>query len=222
MQARFHDQLRRHPRAVGIAVVGGAVVLLAFAVGLAIAAFRAGLSTGEASLVPSASAIPSASSTSEVSPSSRPPGPTAAVIPYTADDALLQVSVAGLRMRATSSTGADILRSLDRGEVVRVMSGPVEADGYEWYEVIDLDSGSGWVAIGSGGEQWLEAVPAEPATSELLLRFRRDGGVSPRSESDIPVWPPDLTLTADGARPPRVVRQRCPSAQSIRLSPSAA
>lgn len=90
------------------------------------------------------------------------------------------------------------MRSLDRGEVVRVVSGPVDAEGYAWYEVVDLDSESGWVAMGDGSASWLEAVPSDPATSPLLLRFRRDGAVTPRMFSDMPVFPPDLTLTADG------------------------
>lgn len=196
MQARLRDQLRRHPRAVGAGVVGGAVVLLAVAIGLAIAVFRGPLSTGDASALPSASAIPSASSTSEPSPSSTPPEPSASVIPYAADDPLLQVSVDGLRMRATAGTSADIVRSLDSGEVVRVMSGPVDADGFVWHEVVDLDSRIGWVAMGSGGQPWLEAVPAEPATSPLLLRVERACDVV---ELDMFDWrPADVTLSADG------------------------
>jgi len=188
MQERLRDQLSRHPRLVAVGVVGGALVLLVVAVGLAIGVFGP-QPTGEASPVPSASVSPSAS------PSSTSPEPSATP---SADDLLLQVSVGGLRLRATADTSADIVRSLDRGEVVRVMSGPVNADGYAWYEVVDLDSRSGWVAMGDGGAPWLEAVPTDPATSELLLRFQRDGAVTPRMFSDIPVFPPDLTLTADG------------------------
>ena len=118
-------------------------------------------------------------------------------------------------MRATASTSADIVRTLDRGEVVRVMSGPVEAAGYTWYEVVDLDSERGWVATGDGGPPWLEAVPVEPTTSELLVRFQRDCDVTPRSMSGGIVFPPDLTLTADGrvvlGWTSPVVRQLSPS-----------
>jgi hypothetical protein len=209
MQSLLRDQLSRHPRAVAAGTVGGAVVLLAVAVGLAIAVFGA-RPTAEASPVPSASAGSSASPTSDTSPSPASTGPSSS-----ADDLLFQVSVDGLRIRATASTSADIVRSLDRGEVVRAMSGPVEADGYAWYEVVDLDSRSGWVAIGDGTAPWLEAVPADPAQSDLLLRFQRDGAVTPRMFSDIPVFPPDLTLTADGrvvlGWTSNVVRQLSPS-----------
>jgi hypothetical protein len=134
---------------------------------------------------------------SESPATSAPPQPSAS-----ASDApgarLLQVTVDGLRMRAAASISADVIRTFDLDEVVRVVSGPKEADGYAWYEVVDLDSRSGWVAMGDGGVPWLEPVPPDPATSQLLLRFRRDGAVTPRSLSDIPVWPPDLSLTADG------------------------
>lgn len=200
MQPRLLDQLRQHPRAVTAAVAGGAVVLLAVAIGLGIAVFRGAVSTGDASAVPSASATMSASTTSDASPSSTPLEPSASAIPYAADDPLLQVTVNGLRMRTSPSTSAEIVRSLDRGEVVRLRGGaPVDADGYAWHEVIDLDSRIGWVAMGSGvGGPWLQAVPAHPTTSPLLLRFQRDCDVSPREEAGFPVWPPDLTLTADG------------------------
>ena len=47
MQTGLRDALRRHPRAVGVGVVGGAVVLPAVAVGLAIAVIRAPQATGD-------------------------------------------------------------------------------------------------------------------------------------------------------------------------------
>ncbi len=195
MQARLRDQLDRHPRAVTAGVIGGALVLVVLAVGLAFAVFSGAPPTADVSPVPSASVSPSASSSVEASPAFTPAESGA---PSFAGDALLQVSVDGLRMRTTASTSADIVRTLDRGEVVRVISGPVEADSYAWYEVIDLDSRSGWVATGDGADPWLDTVPADPATSELLLRFQRDCAVTPRGNSTNPVFPPDLTLTADG------------------------
>jgi hypothetical protein len=211
MQARLRDQLRRHPHALTAIVAGGAVVLLAVAVGLAIAVFRGALPTGDASAVPSASAGPSLSSTSEASPSATPPEPTASLIPYAADDPLLQVSVDGLRIRAMASTSADIVRRLDRGEVVRVMSGPVDADGYVWHEVVDLDSRIGWVAMGGGAQPWLAEVPADPATSPLLLRVER---ACDAVDLDAFNWrPADVTLSADGrfVLVSGVVRQLSPS-----------
>jgi hypothetical protein len=151
---------------------------------------------------------------SESAAPSAPPQPSASASDP-AGARLMQVTVDRLRMRTAASTSADIVRTFDLGEVVRVVSGPIEADGYAWYEIEDLDSRTGWAAMGSGGEQWLGAVPTAPATSELLLRYQRDGAVTPRSLSNFPVWPPDLTLTADGrvflGWTSTVVRQLSPS-----------
>jgi hypothetical protein len=174
-----------------------ATVLLALVAGTVVATVLLNGRTPQPG-VGEATPSPTATLTATVEPPASGPSATSSLVPYLAEDVLLQVSVEGLRMRATASNGADVVRTLDYGEVVRVMSGPVEADGYAWYEVLDLDSRSGWVAMGGGGEPWLEVVPRDAATSELLLRFQRDGDVTPREQGGIPVWPPDLTLTADG------------------------
>jgi hypothetical protein len=197
MTARLRDALKRHPRAVGAWIAGGAVILLAVAVGLGIAVLRAPQATGDASAVPGASASHSSSSTSEASPSSSLAEPSASSIPYAAGDPLMQVNVNGLRMRASPSTSADILRSLDRGEVVRLRGGaPVDADGYAWHEVVDLDSRIGWVAMGDGAQPWLTTVPSDPATSPLLLRVER---ACHAVDLDMFTWrPADVTLSADG------------------------
>lgn len=212
MTVRLRDALKRHPRAVGASVAGGAVVLLAVAVGLAIAVVRAPQATGEVSAAPSVSAIQSASPTSKASPNSTPLQPTASFIPYAAGDPLFQVSVDGLRMRASPSTSAEIVRTLDRGEVVRLRGGgPVDADGYAWHEVVDLDSQIGYVAMGGGAQPWLAAVPSDPATSPLLLRLER---ACDALELDMFDWrPPDVTLSADGrfVLISGVVRQLSPS-----------
>lgn len=140
---------------------------------------------------PPASSV-DASASSETS---TPPQPSASLIPASADDHLLQVAVDELRMRATASTTADIVRTLDLGEVVRVKSGPVEADGYAWSAVVDLDSRTGWVAMGGGAQPWLMAVPSDPATSPLLLRLER---ACDAVELDTFDWrPADVTLSGD-------------------------
>ena len=68
----------------------------------------------------------------------------------------VRVTVDGLRLRAAPGTDADIIRGLGRGEILRVVSGPVEASGYDWYEVTDADDRPGWVAMGGGDQPWLE------------------------------------------------------------------
>ena len=54
----MRDQLNRHPRAVAAGVIGGALILLVVAAGLAIAVFTGAQPVGEASPIPSASVSP--------------------------------------------------------------------------------------------------------------------------------------------------------------------
>lgn len=140
---------------------------------------------------------PTGAATTSANPSASEPGPAVSVIPYPAGAQLLQVTVPTLRMRAAATTTADVVRSFDLGEVVRVVSGPVEADGYSWYEVIDLDSHVGWAAMGGGSAPWLDTVPPDPATSTLLLSLERTCEAGIR-DIGIPVVPADVAVMADG------------------------
>lgn len=57
------------------------------------------------------------------------------------------VVVDGVNMREEGTVEAEIVRELADGEVLEIQSGPVEADDYEWYEVIVEETGEvGWVA----------------------------------------------------------------------------
>ena len=47
-----------------------------------------------------------------------------------------------------------------------VVDGPVSADGYDWYEVMEEGDLFGWVARGKDGQDWIE--PAEPRCSDDL------------------------------------------------------
>jgi hypothetical protein len=180
------DRQRRAATWIVLGVVAAlAVVATVLAIGLLSRVPPAGGPTATASSRASESPAPSA-----------PPQPTASASDA-ADDRLMQVTVDALRMRAAASTSAGVIRTFDLGEVVRVVSGPLEADGYAWYEVEDLDSRSGWAALGSVAEPWLEAVPPNPATSDLLLRLEFRCDAHPR-DVGIPVIPADLTVTADG------------------------
>jgi len=200
------DRQRRAATWLVVGVVAAlAVVATVLAIGLLSKAPPESGPTATSSSVASESSAPSA-----------PPQPSASAS-VAAAPRLLQVTVDTLRMRAAASTSADVIRTFDLGEIVRVVSGPIEADGYAWYEVEDLDSRSGWAAMGGHAEPWLEAVPPNPATSELLLRYQRDCDASPRTLGASPVWPPDLSLTADGRvvmwnfSSPLVIRQLSPS-----------
>ena len=85
-----------------------------------------------------------------------------------ARDSIVAVVVDGLRVRGLPSTSDDSVkfeRLLMRGDLLLIVDGPVEADGYEWYLVQSLQGGQessgpfGWVAAASrGGETWIDDV----------------------------------------------------------------
>jgi hypothetical protein len=89
------------------------------------------------------------------------------------------------------------MQTLDRGAVLRVSSGPADADGYAWYELVDLDNVQGWVAAGRDAEPWLQAVPVQAPMKDVLLRFERGCEITPRSYASTDL-PADVTVTADG------------------------
>jgi len=171
-------------------IVIGVVAVLAVVATLLAVGLLSNLPTGTGSTATASSRA------SESAAPSAPPQPSASASDP-AGDLMMQVTVERLRMRTAASTSAEVIRTFDLGEVVRVVSGPIEASGYAWYEVEDLDSRDGWAAMGGGGEPWLEAVPSDLASSELLVRFERSCDAHPRMLDENP-WPPDLTLTADG------------------------
>jgi hypothetical protein len=61
----------------------------------------------------------------------------------------------GLNMRQTPSTGGTIVTYLAGGQVVDVIAGPSEADGYIWWQLDDRSGNQGWTAEGDGETDWL-------------------------------------------------------------------
>jgi hypothetical protein len=118
---------------------------------------------------------------------------------FTVDD-IVQVTVDGLRMRGSADAQAPVVAALENGEVVRVVAGPATAGGYDWYEVIDLDSRRGWVASGDDAGAWLSSVGADPGNGEVLLAFDYWCEMNP------PIHQPALRLMDDG----RIVVARHP------------
>jgi len=102
---------------------------------------------------------------------SQAPSPSTVEEPAVAAD-IVQVVSDGLQMRSEPGTQAVVVGGLERGALARVESGPVEADGFAWYEVVDLDSTRGWVASGDGEDPWLATVADQPGGS-ALLRFEQ-------------------------------------------------
>lgn len=74
----------------------------------------------------------------------------------------------GLNMRATPGTGGAIVTYLSGSQVVDVIDGPSEADGYTWWKVDDRNGNQGWIAQGDDESEWLsprlgEAQPVNRA-----------------------------------------------------------
>ena len=62
---------------------------------------------------------------------------------FTAGDAII-VNTDALNMRSDASASADVVSTLAEGTSASVVDGPVDADGYSWYQ-IDVDGTTGWV-----------------------------------------------------------------------------
>ena len=114
---------------------------------------------------------PSTDQAAVIVPSSSPV-PTAATPGSFAEGAFVDVAVTGLRFRTAptvdNAKSAKLEPLLGVGTHLKVLNGPVQADGYAWYEVQALDlPHHGWVAAADhDGEPWiLNAAGADPTPS---------------------------------------------------------
>jgi hypothetical protein len=119
---------------------------------------------------PSVSVAPAAATptTSAAAPSTTPAG-EATPAPSFAPLSLAVIAVSGLRVRTAPSTSAAEVSGIHPvlGEPVLVVSGPVEAQGYRWYEVGFAQDPSnpaaavpvGWIAAGTPTNPWLKPDP---------------------------------------------------------------
>lgn len=88
------------------------------------------------------------------------PAPTATPLPGLGQDALIVgTDGRGLNGRSGPSLAADIKASFVEGSAVRLLEGPVEADGYTWWRV-QGDGGDAWVA-----SRWLQFEAPASQTS---------------------------------------------------------
>jgi hypothetical protein len=150
-----------------------------FALLVAIALVVGGCSQPGASQTLPASLAPSASAGASAAGSSEPtPAPSRAAGLYV--DGLAEVRANDLNLRAQPSTSSASLGKLSAGEPAYIVDGPVEADGYQWYQLASvrepyvppcgdpepapsLRCGTwfGWAAAGPpDGDPWL--VPLDP------------------------------------------------------------
>jgi hypothetical protein len=133
---------------------------------------------------------PSPTTTASNAPATQTAAPSDSA-PSSADGALMQVVSDELRMRVAAGTDAGLVGTLVRGSTVRVESGPVEADGYAWFEVVDLMGRQGWAAGGDGTDPWLAQV-AELSNATPILTLEYGCDVVP------PINPPATTVLDDG------------------------
>ncbi len=87
---------------------------------------------------------------------------------------IVQVVADELRVRAEAGTAATLIGTLARGTAVRIEAGPVEADGFTWFEVVDLVGTRGWAAAGDGTDPWLAGIPDLTANPMLTLTYACD------------------------------------------------
>ena len=127
-----------------------------------------------------------ASDPAAVPSGSAPPG-----IGETPDGAIVQVVADELRVRAQAGTASTLVGTLERGDVVRVESGPVEADGFTWIEVVDLRGRRGWAADGDGTDPWLADIPGALGGTPLVTLTYGCDVVGP-------INPPATTVLSDG------------------------
>ncbi len=73
-----------------------------------------------------------------------------------------------LRARAAAGASQPINQCVDDGFVVLLTAGPVQADGYDWYNAYGL----GWMASGPADkpQQWLAPIPQPPPPNPLPPR----------------------------------------------------
>jgi hypothetical protein len=152
---------------------------------------------GSASPTPSEALGPDASVSAPVASASAGdpgPGPSGSAVPSetgVSEGAIVQVVADELRMRAEAGTASTLVGTLERGTAVRIESGPVEADGFTWFEVVDLEGRRGWAADSDGTDPWLAAIPdMTDGTSMLTLTYGCDVVG--------PINPPATTVMEDG------------------------
>jgi len=135
------------------------------------------------------------------SPGSRSPVPSPEAPPEPpTTDSIVQVVADGLQMRSAAGTQAPVVGGLERGVVARIESDPIDADGFVWYEVVDLDGNTGWVASGDDEDPWLATITDQPDGS-ARLRFQQVCDVAgPLTVPPVTVMDDRRVVTGDYAR----------------------
>ena len=167
------------------AIRGTRTLLLALVLGMTSCGTDASVPAGTSAPTSTASSSASAVATASPSPTPSPtpmPTPTGELPilpPHVADfGSYATTLVDGLRVRYAGGIGATIQRVLPVGERVFIVSGPIEHEGYDWYEVVFRTASEVPDEIAYG---WLAGAEIVPE-SELSWLIEIDAPRCPDSE----------------------------------------
>lgn len=172
------------------------IVSRVLAVGIAVLTVACGSGTVEESALPSPSspqpsleANPSVPATAGPTPASAPP--SAETDSAYATGTTIQIVADAVRIREEPGTSTNVVATMGRDARAVVISGPIDRDGYTWFQVRGSEAETeGWIATGDAENRWITvAPPMEPA--DLAFRFQAACDVTP------PLNGPTLTVTAD-------------------------
>jgi|GEM_PF-417703 len=76
----------------------------------------------------------------------------------------------GLNLRSTASTNGELLTRLGDGQRVTVLDGPIEGEGFTWWQIDDGQGNIGWAVQGDGETEWLSPRLGDPVPSDRAPR----------------------------------------------------
>ena len=142
-------------------VVVGAVALAGFVYVGGVGAVREYLGDEEPTTQPAVQATATAEPTEEPEARAGEPAPQVTILSCTqlavgCEAVVVNTGGVGLNVRNTPGLGGIIVRQLKDGDVVSIMGGPVNRDGYTWWEIPITQSAAEWAAEGdTDGTRWL-------------------------------------------------------------------
>lgn len=75
--------------------------------------------------------------------------------PIRLNDVVVVTASPSLALRFQPGRDGVLARRAEAGEQLRVTDGPIEADGWRWWQVTDSQGAILWAAEGDGNERWL-------------------------------------------------------------------
>ncbi|MCU0493014.1 MAG: hypothetical protein MUD01_15605 [Chloroflexaceae bacterium] len=159
---RGYDETRRRVR-TGVDKAPGWLLMVpvVLVLGVALVWFWSAWSSTRTPLTPPVAAVPSPMPTATLAPPTATPEPSptpAPVLKAGGVARVVNVGEAQLRGRQQPGTGQPVQARFEEGTTVRVLEGPVDADGFTWWR-IEGPRGNGWSAERSAeGVVWLEPV----------------------------------------------------------------